>query len=82
MVHSGSRHLGVEVASYYQEAGYKVLNRTDDASIEALIARMKAEGREKEIQKELKKLKTSSKPTSPRPWPMCPESCLSSISTT
>ena len=57
VVHSGSRHLGVEVASYYQEAGYKVLNRTDDASIEALIARMKAEGREKEIQKELKKLK-------------------------
>ena len=47
----------MEVASYYQEAGYKVLNRTDDASIEALIARMKAEGREKEIQKELKKLK-------------------------
>ena len=34
-----------------------MLNRTDDASIEALIARMKAEGREKEIQKELKKLK-------------------------
>ena len=57
VVLSGSRHLGVEVASYYQEAGYKVLNRTDDASIEALIARMKAEGREKEIQKELKKLK-------------------------
>ena len=57
VVHSGSRHLGVEVASYYQEAGYKVLNRTDDASIEALIARMKAEGREKKIQKELKKLK-------------------------
>ena len=44
VVHSGSRRLGVEVASYYQEAGYKVLNRTDDASIEALIARMKAEG--------------------------------------
>ena len=45
VVHSGSRHLGVEVASYYQEAGYKILNRTDDASIEALIAQMKAEGR-------------------------------------
>ena len=39
VVHSGSRHLGVEVASYYQEAGYKVLNRTDDASVETLIAR-------------------------------------------
>ena len=57
VVHSGSRHLGVEVASYYQEAGYKILNRTDDASIEVLIAQMKAEGRGKEIQKELKKRK-------------------------
>ena len=56
VVHSGSRHLGVEVASYYQEAGYKVLNRTDDASLQTLVAQMKAEGREKEIQKELKKL--------------------------
>ena len=57
VVHSGSRHLGVEVASYYQEAGYKILNRTDVVSIEALIAQMKAEGRGKEIQKELKKRK-------------------------
>ena len=57
VVQSGSRHLGVEVASYYQEAGYKILNRTNDASIEALIAQMKAEGRGKEIQKELKKRK-------------------------
>ena len=33
VVHSGSRHLGVEVAKYYQEEGYKVLNRSDDASV-------------------------------------------------
>lgn len=33
VVHSGSRHLGVEVANYYQEAGYKVLNHTDSTSI-------------------------------------------------
>ena len=33
VVHSGSRHLGVEVANYYQEAGYKVLNHTDSDSI-------------------------------------------------
>ena len=57
VVHSGSRHLGVEVAGYYQEAGYKLLNKTDEATIAALIAQMKAEGRDKEIQKELKKLK-------------------------
>ena len=57
VVHSGSRHLGVEVATYYQDKGYKVLNKTDDVSLKAIIERMKAEGREKEIQKELKKLK-------------------------
>ena len=59
VVHSGSRHLGVEVASHYQQAGYKALNRADDASVEALIARMKAEGREKEIPKEIKRLKNA-----------------------
>lgn len=29
VVHSGSRHLGLEVANYYQEEGYKELNGTD-----------------------------------------------------
>ena len=57
VVHSGSRHLGVEVAGYYQEAGYRELNRTDPASVEALTARLKAEGRDRGIQKELRKLK-------------------------
>ena len=66
VVHSGSRHLGVEVAAYYQEAGYKVLNRTDDASLQALVAQMKAEGREKEIQKELKKLKNLKQTSIPK----------------
>jgi tRNA-splicing ligase RtcB len=66
VVHSGSRHLGVEVASYYQEAGYKVLNRTDDASLQTLVAQMKAEGREKEIQKELKKLKNIKQTSIPK----------------
>ena len=59
VVHSGSRHLGVEVASHYQQAGYKALNRADDASVEALVAQMKAEGREKEIPKEIKRLKNA-----------------------
>ncbi|MGI5958113.1 MAG: RtcB family protein [Massiliimalia sp.] len=66
VVHSGSRHLGVEVAKYYQEEGYKVLNGTDDASIEQWIVQMKAEGREKEIQKELKKLKNIKQTSIPR----------------
>ncbi len=67
VIHSGSRHLGLEVAKYYQEEGWKVLNRTDDASVEALIARLKAEGRQKEIQKELKRLKNQRQTSIPRP---------------
>ena len=66
VVHSGSRHLGVEVASHYQQAGYKALNRADDASVEALVARMKAEGREKEIPKEIKRLKNARQTNIPK----------------
>ncbi|MEG6523619.1 RtcB family protein [Desulfotomaculum sp. 1211_IL3151] len=57
VVHSGSRHLGLEVAKYYQEAGYRQLNRNDKADLEALITRCKSEGRDKEIQNALKELK-------------------------
>lgn len=58
VVHSGSRRLGLEVAKYYQEEGYKVLNQTDQASLDRLIAEMKAVGRQKDIQKELKRRKS------------------------
>ena len=54
VIHSGSRHLGLEVAKYYQEEAYKRLNGSSRAETEALIASMKAEGREKQIQKVLK----------------------------
>ena len=50
VVHSGSRHLGVEV----------------DASLQALVAQMKAESQEKEIQKELKKLKNLKQTSIPK----------------
>lgn len=55
VVHSGSRHLGKEVAACYQDEGYKRLNHTDDSSIERLIAELKAAGRQKDIQKEIKR---------------------------
>ncbi|MHB8125324.1 MAG: RtcB family protein [Desulfitobacteriaceae bacterium] len=57
VVHSGSRHLGLEVAKYYQEAGYKQLNQNDKADMDALIARYKDEGRAKEIQNALQEFK-------------------------
>lgn len=66
VVHSGSRHLGVEVAKYYQEEGYKALNRTDDGSLQELVAELKAAGRQKEIQKELKRLKNLKRTAIPR----------------
>ncbi|MCI8810748.1 MAG: RtcB family protein [Oscillibacter sp.] len=67
IVHSGSRRLGLEVANYYQEEGYKTLNHTDDASIAQVIAEMKAQGRQKEIQKELKRFKNQKLTNIPRP---------------
>ena len=50
VVHSGSRHLGTEVAQYYQAEGYRTLCGNSGRQIQELIKRMKAEGREKEIQ--------------------------------
>ena len=58
VVHSGSRHLGLEVAKHYQEAGYKQLNSNEKPDLEDLITRYKSEGRDKEIGKALKELKS------------------------
>lgn len=66
VVHSGSRHLGLEVAKYYQEEGYKALNQTDDVSIGKFIAELKAQGRQREISKELKKLKNTKRTSVPK----------------
>ena len=56
VIHSGSRHLGVEVAKYYQDEAYRQLNRCSAGEVQALIAELKAQGKEKHIEKELKKL--------------------------
>lgn len=53
IVHSGSRHLGVEVAEYYQEEGYKRLCGNSRKQLDELIAAYRAEGRAKEIQRAL-----------------------------
>lgn len=66
VVHSGSRHLGVEVASYYQNEGYLSLHSATLDEVRALIAQLKAEGRHKEIQKEVAALKKSKHSTVPK----------------
>ena len=58
VIHTGSRHLGLEVAKHYQELAYKQLKDTDvGGKIKAVIADLKAKGREKEIEKTIKVLK-------------------------
>lgn len=57
VVHTGSRHLGVEVAEYYQDWGYESMRQDYKNQREYLIDRLKAEDREKDISKELADLK-------------------------
>ena len=67
VIHSGSRHLGLEVAAWYQNEAYQRLNKSSKSDEAALIAKLKSEGRDKEIQKAIRKLKNT-KPTSiPKP---------------
>ena len=57
VVHSGSRHLGTEVAEYYQNEGRRALWGGANYQIQEAIAQLKAEGRFKEIQKTISALK-------------------------
>ncbi|MCL1794392.1 MAG: RtcB family protein [Oscillospiraceae bacterium] len=57
VVHSGSRHLGCEVAEYYQTEGYNALCGNAQFQLEEVIAELKAQGREQEIQNTIKSLK-------------------------
>lgn len=56
VVHTGSRHLGVEVAEYYQNWAYDSLKQNHKNIRNCLIESLRAQGREKEIQKELANL--------------------------
>ena len=67
VIHSGSRHLGLEVANFYQNEAYQRLNGSSRADAEALVAQLKAEGRDKEIQKALKALKGTKRTSGPKP---------------
>lgn len=57
VVHSGSRHLGFEVANHYQALGFKALALQARQQLEEQIEAMKREGRTKDINKIIKLLK-------------------------
>lgn len=66
VIHSGSRHLGAEVAKYYQQQAVKQLEHSGDGKIHELIDSLKAQGREKDISRELKKLESTKRITVPK----------------
>lgn len=66
VVHSGSRHLGLEIANLYQEAAYTSLTSYSKDEIEKIIEELKTAGRQKEIQNVLKNLKAKHSPI-PKP---------------
>lgn len=53
VIHSGSRHLGLEVAEQYQYEAQKY-HATNGVDTKELIARLKSLGRDKDIEKEIK----------------------------
>ena len=62
VVHSGSRHLGLEIANHYQEAAYNALTSYSKEEIDSVIDTLKASGRANEIQGALKRLKSKRSP--------------------
>ncbi|MFO8002134.1 MAG: RtcB family protein [Marinilabilia sp.] len=60
IIHSGSRKLGADTCKYYQEKAFQQTSKMNSSQDE-WIERLKSEGREKEISKELKKRKKQKK---------------------
>ena len=66
VVHSGSRHAGLEIANYYQEEAWKQLNHNQKQDLDEIIRQLKAEHRESEIQERLSEVKSQVKTTIPK----------------
>ena len=69
VIHTGSRHLGIEVCDYWQEKGYsELIRKANPRDLKVLtrekIEELKSQGREKEISNELKRIRKEYKATS------------------
>ena len=71
VIHSGSRHLGLEVAEYYQEQAWKSLNGASGKDIEKLIEEYKRTGREKGIESKVESIKARVGTGIPKPLAPC-----------
>ncbi len=66
VVHSGSRHLGVETASFYQKAGWKALQRGYQPLVQEAMQQLKAQGREQDIARATAQIKREYTPDVPK----------------
>lgn len=57
VVHSGSRHIGNEVAKYYQDEGRKAFWGGARYQVDAAVAELRAQGRFREIQPTINRLR-------------------------
>lgn len=57
VIHSGSRHLGVEVARFYQNKAIELIKKVGKARYDNIINKYKSEGRSNEIQMAISELK-------------------------
>ena len=63
VIHTGSRHLGVEVCGFYQRLGISKLRETHvENKIKETIERLKAEGKQKDIENTIKILRMQKSP--------------------
>lgn len=57
IIHSGSRHLGLEIAKWYQQLAWQDMTKPDVPEINKIIEEYKKAGRENEISEALAKMK-------------------------
>ena len=63
VIHTGSRHLGLEVCKHYQELAHRKLRSSHvKAKIDETIEKLKAEGKERDIENTIKILKMQETP--------------------
>lgn len=68
VIHSGSRHLGKEVAAFYQREGQFALHNIAQYQMNETIAKLKAENRHKEINDTIKVMKKQQKLLNANPF--------------
>lgn len=63
VIHTGSRHLGIEVCKHYQDLAHRKIRNTNiKEKIDTVISKLKAEGKERDIENTIKILKMQSCP--------------------